>query len=61
MKAAVRVVLVLVTAVGLLFMGQGVGLIPGSFMTGRPEWAVIGGILAAVGVLGLMWSTRARV
>jgi hypothetical protein len=40
-------------AAGMTFMGQGVGLIKGSFMTGRIEWAVIGSVLAAIGGIGL--------
>lgn len=31
--------------VGLVWLGQGVGLIPGSFMTGEPLWAVLGIVL----------------
>jgi hypothetical protein len=57
-RALIRVSLLLVTAVGLLFMGQGVGLVRGSFMTGRTEWAVIGSLLAAVGVFALWWTAR---
>jgi hypothetical protein len=57
---AIRVFLVLVIAVGVLFIGQGVGLVPGSFMTGRSEWAVIGSVLIAVAVPTLWWITRAR-
>jgi hypothetical protein len=55
-----RGLLVLCLVVGLVFAGQGLGLIPGSFMTGRSEWAAIGGTMAAVGVLGLWWSLRPR-
>jgi hypothetical protein len=55
-----RAALAICLAVGLLFIGQGAGLIPGSFMTGRTEWAVIGGTLAAIGALGLWWTTRPR-
>jgi len=43
---------------GVVFTGQGLGLIPGSFMTGRTEWAVIGGIMAGGGALGLWWLGR---
>ena len=46
--------------VGILFTGQGLGFIPGSFMTGRSEWAAIGGIMAAGGALGLWWLARPR-
>jgi hypothetical protein len=49
----------LLLLMGLVFLGQGVGLIPGSFMTGRIEWAVIGGLLAGTAVL-LLWFTSRR-
>ena len=42
MRIALRVVIVVVIAAGVLFMGQGMGLVHGSFMTWRSEWAVIG-------------------
>ena len=45
--------------VGLLWLGQGVGLIGGSFMTGEALWAVIGAVCIAIGALmiraGLRW------
>jgi len=31
--------------VGLVWLGQGLGYIPGSFMTGDPFWAVAGVVL----------------
>jgi hypothetical protein len=49
--------------VGLLWIGQGLNLIPGSFMTGDPKWFVIGAVVALAGVLlvltGLSRSHRA--
>jgi hypothetical protein len=39
---------------GLLWVGQGLNLIPGSFMTGDPKWFVIGAIVTLVGVLLLI-------
>jgi hypothetical protein len=45
----------LLALVGLVWVGQGVGLIPGSVMSGDPFWAVVGGVLLVVGaaILGL--------
>lgn len=48
--------LVLLLLMGLVWIGQGANLIKGSFMTGDPKWAVIGGILSAVAAL-LLWNT----
>lgn len=60
MRTLVRVLSVLCLLTGVTFTGQGVGLIPGSFMTGRTEWAVIGSVLLAVGALALWWTFRPR-
>ena len=47
------------TAVGLVWVGQGIGLIEGSFMTGEPTWTIIGaGMVAAAAVLAV--SARRR-
>jgi MYXO-CTERM domain-containing protein len=45
--------------VGALWTGQGLGYIHGSFMTGSSLWAVIGPIVALVG-LGLLLQSRRR-
>lgn len=50
-KITLRVLGVLAVVVGLLWVGQGLNLIPGSFMTGDPKWFVIGAVLTLVGVL----------
>ena len=60
MTVGIRILLVLALLVGLVWLGQGAGLIGGSFMTGDPLWAVIGGIVSAIAVLGLWFSTRTR-
>jgi len=57
-RTAARALWVLLLVMGLVFLGQGVGLIPGSFMTGRVEWAVIGGLLAGTAALFLWFTTR---
>jgi hypothetical protein len=55
-----RLVLAAVIAlVGIVWLGQGVGLIGGSFMTGSPLWAVIGAVLAAL-ALGMVIAERRR-
>ena len=51
---ALRVVLVLALLVGIVWIGQGIGLIHGSFMTGRIEWAVIGAVLGGVATVVLL-------
>jgi len=54
MRLAIRIVAVLALLAGVVFFFQGIGVIPGSFMTGRSEWAVIGAALVA-GAVALLW------
>ena len=44
--------------VGLLWIGQGLGYVPGSFMTGASEWFWIGLVVAVVGVVLLVRGLR---
>ncbi len=43
--------------VGLVWLGQGLGFIRGSFMSGQQTWAMIGAIFVVVGAW-LAWATR---
>ncbi len=40
----------LLCAVGVIWIGQGVGAIHGSFMTGSPFWAVVGALCLIAGL-----------
>jgi hypothetical protein len=44
---------------GLVFFLQGINLLPGSVMTGDPQWAVNGGIMMAL-ALGLFYFANRR-
>ena len=44
--------------VGAVWLGQGVGIIHGSFMTGEASWAVIGAILIVIGFGLIAWVAR---
>jgi len=54
MRLAIRIAAALALLAGVTFFFQGIGVIPGSFMTGRSEWAVIGAALVA-GAVALLW------
>ena len=46
--------------IGLVWVGQGTNILPGSFMSGQSMWAIIGLVLLLVGGW-LLWSVvRAR-
>ena len=57
MRAGARILAALLLLSGAVFFGQGIGVIPGSFMTGRSEWAYIGAALVGIGVL-VLWLSR---
>lgn len=44
--------------VGLIFIGQGLGFIGGSGMTGQPFWAVVGAVMVAGGAAYAWWARR---
>lgn len=58
MKAGLVVLAVLMVLVGAVWIGQGLGYIKGSFMTGDMHWFWIGVVVAVVG-LALGAATRA--
>ncbi len=49
---------VLAIVVGLVWTGQGVGWIGGSFMTGEVLWALVGPVVVVVGVLVVLRARR---
>jgi len=52
LKGIVGVVCVLI---GLVWIGQGTNILPGSFMTGQPMWAIIGLVVLLAGAW-MLWS-----
>jgi hypothetical protein len=59
MRIVANVVGVLLTLIGIGWFLQGIGVMPGSFMTGQTRWAVYGAITALVGI-GLLVKFRIR-
>lgn len=60
LKLVLAVVAVLAILMGLLWIGQGLGIImwpASSFMLADKQWAVNGAILAVIGAL-LLWFAR---
>ena len=50
MKRTLRIVGLTLVIVGTIWLLQGIGVLPGSFMTGQIRWAVYGGIAVAAGI-----------
>ena len=49
---------VLAMIIGAVWIGQGLNLIPGSFMTGDKTWFYVGVVVALVGVVLLLAGLR---
>ena len=50
----------LIALVGLIFIGQGLGYIGGSGMTGQPFWAAVGAVMVVVAALFAWRTSRAN-
>ena len=59
MKAAIPVLGVLLILIGAVWFLQGIGVLPGSFMTGQIIWAIIGAVCIVGGGL-LLFRQRIR-
>jgi hypothetical protein len=58
MKTFLNIIgIVLILAGGTFFL-QGINVLPGSYMTGDPQWAINGGILIVIGIGLLIWARR---
>ena len=58
MRTVGKVIGVLMMLGGGVWILQGVNLLPGSFMTGDPRWAVRGAVLLVLGLILLVVASR---
>jgi len=59
MKIVLFIISVMIFLAGLTFFLQGINILPGSYMTGDPQWAINGAIMMVVSG-GLVWFGRRR-
>lgn len=57
-KVVFNVAGALAVLMGAVWFLQGINILPGSFMTGQPRWAVYGAITVVLGVLLLVRANR---
>jgi hypothetical protein len=60
MRIIANILAVLLIAMGVIWILQGVNILPGSFMTGQIAWAWRGAAAAAVGIMLLILVNRKR-
>jgi hypothetical protein len=58
MRTALRIIGILLGLAGAVWFLQGISLLPGSFMTGRTEWAVYGVTAFCLGVALFLFANR---
>ena len=58
MRVAALPICALVILIGAIFLAQGLGFIPGSFMTGSGMWAAVGAVMVAGGVAIVIFVAR---
>jgi hypothetical protein len=58
MKTFLNLVGILLILAGGTFFLQGINILPGSYMTGDPQWAINGGILTVIGIGLMIWAWR---
>ncbi len=60
MRASRLAIAVVLGLVGLVWLGQGLGYIPGSFMTGSQFWATVGTVLLVAAVAIVLLEARRK-
>lgn len=60
MRIFLNIIAILLLLTGGTFFLQGMNVLPGSFMTGDPQWAINGGIMIVVALALLFWTNRRK-
>lgn len=60
MKVALFVIAILLFLPGLTFFLQGINVLPGSYMTGDPQWAINGGVMMAIALGLVLFASRRK-
>jgi len=58
MRASRLVIAAVLGLMGLVWLGQGLGYIPGSFMTGSQFWATVGTVLLVIAAAVVVLEAR---
>ena len=58
MKRLLYIIGIILILTGGIFFLQGINVLPGSTMTGDPQWAINGGVMVVVALGLLLWVNR---
>ena len=60
MKTFLNIISIILLLGGGTFFLQGINVLPGSFMTGDPQWAINGSIMIVIALGLLFWANRRK-
>ena len=60
MRMVLKILAGLIFLAGLVWFLQGINILPGSYMTGDPQWAINGAIMMAVALVIFFFASRRR-
>ena len=60
MKTFLNIIGIILLPAGGTFFLQGINILPGSYMTGDPQWAINGGIMVVVAMGLLHWANSRK-
>ena len=60
MRLVLKIIAILLIVMGIVWILQGINVLPGSFMTGQIQWAYRGAAVAIVGLITLLFAIRGR-
>jgi hypothetical protein len=58
MKLTLNILATLIFLAGLIWFLQGINILPGSFMTGDPQWTINGAMMMAVALVIFFFANR---
>jgi len=58
MRLVLKIISILLIVMGIVWILQGINVLPGSFMTGQIQWAYRGAAAALVGLIILLFAIR---
>ena len=60
MKTLLNSIGIILILTGATFFLQGINVLPGSYMTGDPQWAINGGVMIVVAIGLMLWANRRK-
>jgi hypothetical protein len=60
MKTILNIVGMILLLSGGTFFLQGINILPGSYMTGDPRWAINGGVMLIIALGLIVWANRRK-